>query len=145
MENESQEAPKPHYCGAVHEPGESCTIPEAPYYVTARDRFMSGWGQASGKSNLTVVPCADELEMACVLAYVKSRGDQENVRILTSKPRPRGRLLSNLSNWKKTAARTLGENWNTSQADSLSRKEGWGSLSREQIEGWARRTLEGGA
>ncbi len=64
-------------------------IPDAPFYVTTTDRFMSGWGESRGKRNRLIFPCASLREVAQVEWYAKSRSDQKNVRICTTKPRIR--------------------------------------------------------
>ena len=94
---------KPHYCGGIHPQESSCFIPDAPYYVLSHDTFMSQWGGAWDKANICVVPCNNQEEAHIVAVYVRSRSDQKNVKVVTGKPRERGRLLSNLSSWRKFA------------------------------------------
>lgn len=70
-------------------------IPDAPYYVCATDRFMSGWGQARGMTNRVVLPCRDIYEAHRVAEYAESRSDMMRVTINTTKPKARrGVLLS---------------------------------------------------
>ena len=64
-------------------------IPEAPYYVTCTDKFMSGWGRAEGRINRLILPCESHGEARIVEANARGRGDQKNVRICTKKPRLR--------------------------------------------------------
>ena len=61
-------------------------IPKAPFYVTTTDTFMSGWGPAEGLTNRLILPCDSMREAKYVSNYAKSRGDQKNVRICTTKP-----------------------------------------------------------
>ena len=61
-------------------------IPNAPYYVTLTDTFMSGWGRAEGLTNRLIFPCESYDEALDVADYAKSRGDTKNVRICTTKP-----------------------------------------------------------
>ena len=73
-------------------------IPNAPVYVLANDRFMSGWGPAEGKINTVILPCADRHEAQQVAAYARSRKEQQRVRIVSDKPRLRpGHLYSLLT------------------------------------------------
>jgi hypothetical protein len=64
-------------------------IPEAPYYVTCTDKFMSGWGRAEGRINRLILPCESHGEARIVEANARGRGDQKNVRTCTTKPRLR--------------------------------------------------------
>ena len=50
-------------------------LPLAPFYVTALDTFMSGWGGTSSKENYVVLPCASEEEAAVVSANAHGRSD----------------------------------------------------------------------
>ena len=61
-------------------------IPQAPFYVTLTDTFMSGWGKAKNLTNRLVFPCEDMDEAIGVSEYAKSRTDTKNVRICTVKP-----------------------------------------------------------
>lgn len=62
-------------------------IPDAKYYVLANDPFLSGWGEAEGKTNTIILPCRDYYEAAPVQSHAQSRGDMKRVRIVSSKPR----------------------------------------------------------
>ena len=61
-------------------------IPNAPFYVTLTDTFMSGWGKAEGLTNRLILPCESMTEAIGVRAYAESRTDTKNVRICTTKP-----------------------------------------------------------
>ena len=61
-------------------------IPDAPFYVTTTDTFMSGWGPAENLTNRLILPCDSMREAEFVYSYAKSRNDQKNVRICTAKP-----------------------------------------------------------
>ncbi len=61
-------------------------IPDAPFYVTLTDTFMSGWGEAHNLTNRLILPCVDRAEAEDVAAYAKQRNDTKNVRICTTKP-----------------------------------------------------------
>jgi len=62
-------------------------IPEAPYYVTCTDKFMSGWGGAEGLINRLILPCETEEEAWIVYDNANGRTDQKNVHVCTTKPR----------------------------------------------------------
>jgi len=64
-------------------------IPDAPFYVTCTDEFMSGWGHAKGLINRLILPCESHGEACIVEANARGRTDQKNVRICTKKPRLR--------------------------------------------------------
>ena len=64
-------------------------IPEAPYYVTCVDFFLSDWGEAEGKSNRLILPCQDFAEAEVVCDNAKGRGDMKSVHIHSEKPRLR--------------------------------------------------------
>jgi hypothetical protein len=61
-------------------------IPQAPFYVTAVDSFMSGWGEAQGRVNLVCLPCENEAEVKAVLAYVRTRPEMERVKVSHTAP-----------------------------------------------------------
>lgn len=61
--------------------GEYFDIPNAPYYVTSHDTFMSGWGPCEGKKNVCVVPCPDINTTNKVYDYVCTRSEQRKVFI----------------------------------------------------------------
>lgn len=88
-------------CRQVH--AGSCHIPDAYAYVCSNDTFMSGWGHAKNMINVCVVPCADHEEVKRVLEYVERRTDQKYIRVCYAKPRPRGRKLSLLLQWRWNA------------------------------------------
>lgn len=58
-------------------------VPAAPFYVRARDTFMSGWGQSPGRDNYVLLPC-ESMEEACVVrTNAMARTDMEDVRIVS--------------------------------------------------------------
>lgn len=65
-------------------------LPLAPFYVTALDTFMSGWGPARDKKNRVVIPCASEEEAAVVAANARGRSEMLEVCIHTDKPSLKG-------------------------------------------------------
>jgi hypothetical protein len=62
-------------------------IPNAPFYVTCTDKFMSGWGHAEGLTNRLILPCKSQEEAWIVYDNAKGRTDQKNVQMCTTKPR----------------------------------------------------------
>jgi len=63
----------------------SSEIPEAPYYVTCLDTFLSGWGEADGKANRLILPCQDFAEAEVVCDNARGRSDMKSVHIHTGK------------------------------------------------------------
>ena len=64
-------------------------IPTSKVYVTCRDTFMSGWGKATDKDNILILPCDTKREAQIVADNASNRTDQENVKIHNVKPRLR--------------------------------------------------------
>lgn len=65
---------------------DTTTIPSAPYYVTADDTFMSGWGEAEGLTNTVILPCDSYDEAVIVSDNAEARSDMTNVQIVTEIP-----------------------------------------------------------
>ena len=87
-------------CKKDHKNTESCTIPQADYYVVSLDPAMSNWGGSAGKNNWCVVPCESYSIAQGVVSYVRSRGDQKRINIVENKPRASAtRLLSLTPTW----------------------------------------------
>ena len=61
-------------------------LPHAPYYVTATDTFMSGWGPATRRHNVVVIPCESAEEAALVMANANGRGDMVDVGVEPNPP-----------------------------------------------------------
>lgn len=60
------------------------------YYVTMTDKFMSGWGCASGKINKLVFECDSYKEAEIVAENAGYRGDMKYININYTKPRYSG-------------------------------------------------------
>ena len=71
-------------------------LPKAPYYVLSNDKFFSGWGNAAGKTNTCVVPCPDYETAERVEAYVRTRTEQNWIRINTCHPRNKDHVVYSL-------------------------------------------------
>ena len=50
-------------------------------FVIATDKFMSGWGQAQGKS-VIAVPFKDDQDMNTILSRVERRNEMKRIRIV---------------------------------------------------------------
>jgi hypothetical protein len=70
-------------------------IPDAPAYVLANDRFMSGWGK-SPEQNTVILPCSSYNEAECVARYAEYREDMQRVRIVVNRPRLRSGITYSL-------------------------------------------------
>ena len=84
---------------------------EPHFYVNSTDTFMSGWGMAQHKNNRCTVPAWHRYEGQIIQLYIESRTDQN--RVTTSIRRPKttkSTLVSDLVNWRATAARHNLEN-----------------------------------
>ena len=67
------------------------------YYVTMTDKFMSGWGQATGKTNKLVIAC-DTIEQAELIEKnARKRSEMRYVNIRSTKPSYGGHILTS---WK---------------------------------------------
>jgi hypothetical protein len=66
-------------------------IPDAPYYVCANDRFLSGWGPAQGKTNTVIFPCSTMIEVHRMMSILEARNDMRYVRVCYTKPRLKAR------------------------------------------------------
>lgn len=67
-------------------------IPDAAYYVLAIDRFMSGWGESSGKDNVIILPCDTANE-----AYAVQRALEERSEMVSISARPYGFMENSLN------------------------------------------------
>lgn len=72
------------------------TIPDAPYYVSATDSFMSGWGPTANMRNVVIAPCASYDEAEVVAQNLRDRDEMKRVSISRSKPRPAAKTLYSL-------------------------------------------------
>lgn len=62
-------------------------------FVRMTDKFMSGWGDAAGKTNVLVVKC-DTLEQAEQIETAAGRRDEMNrIEIMSSHPCSRANVL----------------------------------------------------
>lgn len=57
-----------------------------PYYVTATDTFMSGWGCAEGKINKVVIGCDTWDEVIAVKRALRERSEMKYIRDIKQTP-----------------------------------------------------------
>ncbi len=62
-------------------------------YVRMTDKFMSGWGQARGMTNVMVVACETPEQAEAVEKAARERSEMRRVEICLSKPRNRPGIL----------------------------------------------------
>lgn len=68
------------------------------YYVTMTDRFMSGWGLASGLTNKLVIECPTYTQAEQIAQAAKQRSEMRRVNIRTTRPHYNPRAV--LTSWK---------------------------------------------
>ena len=56
------------------------------YYVTMTDKFMSGWGEATGKINKYIVACDTFQQAITIEKSAQKRDEMIYVNIRSSKP-----------------------------------------------------------
>ena len=61
-------------------------VPDAPFYVTCIDTFMSGWGKAKGRANRLIFPCDSRQEAEIVYDNALGRTDQQDIIVTQAKP-----------------------------------------------------------
>lgn len=70
-------------------------IPDAKFYVLSDDVFFSNWF-GNGKKNTIILPCKDLEQVDKVMAYARSRTDQQRIRWVIHKPRLREGVIYSL-------------------------------------------------
>ena len=68
-------------------------MPNAEWYVSMTDRFMSGWGRAQGMTNTHVILCDDIHDADRIERRASEREEMERVTITRNKPRTRSGVL----------------------------------------------------
>ena len=56
------------------------------HFVSMKDTFMSGWGEAKGKSNILIFHCTSLDQAIIVRDNARNRSDQANIRVHNDKP-----------------------------------------------------------
>jgi hypothetical protein len=76
------------------------------FYVTMTDKFMSGWGEATNKTNKFIIIC-DSLEQAeKIERNAKKRSEMKYINICINKPRYGANVVESWRNFDD-----LGEVW----------------------------------
>ncbi len=57
------------------------------FYITMTDKFLSGWGPATGKINKLIFTAETYEEAEIVAGNAEGRKDMKNIHIGTTKPR----------------------------------------------------------
>lgn len=57
-----------------------------PYYVTATDSFMSGWGCAEGLINKVAIGCDTYDEVIAVKRALRERSEMKHINVTTKIP-----------------------------------------------------------
>ena len=70
------------------------------YYVRMTDKFMSGWGPATGKINKLVIECETYDQALQISCAAKRRSEMRRVNIRVSRPRYGAHVLTS---WKTYA------------------------------------------
>ena len=58
-----------------------------PYYVTATDSFLSGWGLAEGKTNKVIIGCNNRSEVDEVKNALRGRSEMKYINDTTNMSR----------------------------------------------------------
>lgn len=64
-------------------------IPNAPFYVTCIDKFMSGWGHSRNAQNKLIFVCENQVELQAVYNNCLKRSDFIYVHECSTKPKVR--------------------------------------------------------
>lgn len=62
-------------------------------YVRMTDRFMSGWGQASNKTNVLVIECENAAQAEAIEKAAHDRPEMRRISLCLNKPRSRSGVL----------------------------------------------------
>ena len=62
-------------------------------YVRMTDKFMSGWGEARGKTNVLVIACETQAQAEAVEKAAHARPEMKRVQICLDKPKARDGVL----------------------------------------------------
>lgn len=77
-----------------------------PYYVTMTDKFMSGWGLASGKTNKFIVVCETYMDAEIIQRNAEKRSEMKYINITNKKPRYGNNVVESWRNFDE-----LGQIW----------------------------------
>lgn len=74
------------------------------YFVRMTDKFMSGWGEAKGRTNVHVIQC-DTLEQAeTIERAANKRPEMLRVAITLTMPRARAGVVYTVKHWNDLGA-----------------------------------------
>jgi hypothetical protein len=79
---------------------------KAKYFVTMVDKFMSGWGLASGRVNKLIIACESYEQAKTVERNAKKRNEMKYVNICSNKPQIKSHVYPS---WKHIE--DMGEIW----------------------------------
>lgn len=69
-------------------------------YVAMTDKFMSGWGMASGKTNRYVIECDDWSQAEAIEKAARKRSEMKRIEICLNKPKNRPGVLYSHKSFK---------------------------------------------
>ena len=76
------------------------------YYVTMTDKFLSGWGNATNKTNKFIIECETIEQAETIQKNARKRSEMKYINICINKPRYGANVLES---WKKYD--DLGQIW----------------------------------
>ena len=79
---------------------------DSKFYVTMTDKFMSGWGLATNKTNQLIIVCDTWQQAETIERNAKKRSEMKYVNICANKPRYRENVFESWKNFDD-----LGEIW----------------------------------
>lgn len=68
-------------------------------YVTMTDKFMSGWGCATGRINKMIIECYTIEQAEQVQRVARQRPEMRRVSIRTTKPRYGAHIVESWKTW----------------------------------------------
>lgn len=79
------------------------------FYVTMTDKFMSGWGYATGKTNKLIIECETLAQAEQIESAARRRPEMRFVNIRTTKPRYGSHVLESWKSWSDLGPIWTGE------------------------------------
>ncbi len=76
------------------------------FYVTMSDKFMSGWGMATNKTNKLVIECETFAQAEIIQRNAMKRNEMKYVNIRATAPRYGSHILTSWKTWDD-----MGEIW----------------------------------
>jgi hypothetical protein len=75
-------------------------------YVAMTDKFMSGWGKATNKTNKFIIVCDNWAQAEIIERNAKKRNEMKYINICINKPRYSSNVVESWKNFDE-----LGEVW----------------------------------